>query len=361
MEVKRLNSLDAFRGFTIAAMILVNYPGSWNYIYSPLLHAPWNGLTPTDLIFPFFLFIVGVSISLAYTKKIKSGDAKSSLYSKILIRTVKIFVIGLLLDYIQHFNINELRIAGVLQRIAIVFLFCSFIFLHTKWKAQTIIFFLILLIYWLSMCYIPIPGNNQISLEPGMNFAAWVDSYLLPGKMYQDTWDPEGIYSTLPAISTSILGMLMGQLLISKKKYKTKIIHLFCIGITLSVAGYLWNLTFPINKNIWTSSFVLVTGGFACLFLGISVYVIDILKYSKYVKTGIVFGTNAITAYVLAAVLSFVFYRLPIGSTSLNQHFTELFVPFAPKLGSLIYSLLYVAVNYLPVNILYKKKVFIKL
>lgn len=363
METKRLLSLDAFRGFTIAAMILVNNPGSWSNVYSPLLHAEWNGLTPTDLIFPFFLFIVGVSIALAFKKHVDSGSKKSTLYKKIFFRSVKIFLVGLVLNYISNFNLSELRIAGVLQRIAIVFLVCSVIFLNTSWKSQTVLAFGLLFFYWIMMTVVPTPGIGSPMLEPGVNFAAWIDSYLLPGKMWQETWDPEGVFSTIPAIVTGISGMLAGSLIVSKLNQEMKIIWLFTAGFILSILGYLWSLNFPVNKNLWTSSYVLVTTGFASMTLAFGIFIVDMLERRKIAQIGIVFGSNAITIYVLSNVLAILFYGTSIAGNTLNNHFLNIFTyaGWSLKLGSFLYALFYIILNYIPALILFRKKIFIRL
>lgn len=361
MQIERLKSLDAFRGFTIAAMILVNYPGSWSHLYAPLKHASWNGLTPTDLVFPFFLFVVGVSIVLAYTKQLQKGAEPKKMYRKIMFRTLKIFALGLLLNFYRHFSFEELRVVGVLQRIAIVFLICSILFLNTKWKTQISVLAFLLIGYWVSMLFIPNPEIGAVSLEPGINLAAYIDSFIVPGKMWQGTWDPEGFYSTIPAIGTGILGMLAGQLLISNLSRDRKIIWLFIVGTALTVLGYFWSLHFPVNKNIWSSTFVLVTGGFATLLLAASIFIVDELKRDKIAKVGIIFGSNAIAVYVLADLLSYFFYAMPIGGQALNSHFVSLFSPSALKLGSLIYALFFISINFIPAYYLFKRKIFIKL
>jgi predicted acyltransferase len=363
METKRLLSLDAFRGFTIAAMILVNNPGSWGHVYSPLLHADWNGLTPTDLIFPFFLFVVGVSITLAYKKHVDAGSIKSNLYRKIIFRSAKIFLVGLILNYIGNFDLAELRIAGVLQRIAIVFLVCSVLFLNTRWKTQVYIALGLLVFYWIMMTIVPTPGYEKAMLEPGVNFAAWIDSYLLPGKMWQGTWDPEGIFSTLPAITTGISGMLAGRIIVSNLNQDKKIIWLFTAGFIASVAGYLWSLNFPVNKNLWTSSYVMVTSGFAAIALAASIFVVDVLERKNIARVGIIFGANAITIYVLSNVLAILFYGTSISGNTLNQHFLNLFTNagWSLKLGSFLYALFYIIINFIPALILYRRKIYIKL
>ena len=300
----RLISLDAMRGFTIAAMILVNYPGSWEHIYHPLEHAPWHGITPTDLIFPFFLFIVGVSITLSFTKLLEKGTPKNELYKKIVFRALKIFAVGIFLSLIPRFDFENIRIAGVLQRISIVFFVCSFIFLNTSFRTQAWMGAITLVLYWLGMTLIPTPGIGEVRLDKGVNLAAWVDSILLPGRMWQGTWDPEGILSTFPSIVTGITGLLAGHLLLSKRTPQEKSILLMIAGFAAVTIGYIWHLTFPVNKNLWSSSFVLVTSGLASLSLGAFYYIVDIRNHTSGTKPGIIFGANAIAIYFLSDVIS---------------------------------------------------------
>ena len=362
-EKKRLISLDTFRGFTIAAMIMVNYPGSWAHVYKPLLHVDWHGLTPTDLIFPFFIFIVGVSIALAYSKRLESGVGKTLMVKKILFRSIKIFAVGILLWLFPKFDFETIRYAGVLQRIAIVFLVCAILFLNTRWKTQAIIASAILILYWLAMVLIPTPGYEKAMLEPGVNLAAWIDSKFLSGYMWQKTWDPEGLLSTLPAISTGISGMLAGHLILSKKSQEQKIILLFSFGFLAFIVGYWWNFIFPINKNIWTSSFVMVTAGLAAMVLAASIYFVDVKGRARFTKPGIIFGSNAIAIYVLADIWGQIFYNLKFAGSSLNNHFLGIFetTGWSLKFGSLLYALLFIGFNFIPAWILYKKKIFIKL
>lgn len=362
-NTNRLISLDAMRGFTIAAMILVNYPGSWDHIYEPLEHAKWNGLTPTDLIFPFFLFIVGVSIALSYTKLLEKGTPKATLYKKIIFRSLKIFAVGVFLSMLPSFDIFNIRITGVLQRISIVFLACSFIFLNTSFRVQAWLGGVTLMLYWLAMTLIPTPGVGQVMLERGVNLAAYVDSVLLPGRMWEGTWDPEGILSTFPSIVTGITGILAGHLLLQKRDPYEKSVLLMVAGLAAVAAGYFWGLAFPINKNLWTSSYVLVTSGLASLWLGAMYYIVDIRKYTSGTSPGIIFGSNAIAIYFLSDVISYLFYLVPFGSAALNEHFMATFITlgFAPKLASLLYAMIFVSINFGIAYILYKKKLFIKL
>ncbi|GAB3647185.1 lpg1661 family Dot/Icm T4SS effector [Echinicola sediminis] len=360
---KRLLSLDAIRGATIAAMILVNFPGSWNHVFSPLLHAEWNGITVTDFIFPFFLFIVGVSIVLAYSKRLQDGRKDKSLYQKLLFRGIKIFALGVLLGLIPAFEFSEVRIAGVLQRIAIVFVVCTLIFLHMDWKKQVYTLLGLLVGYWLIMVLVPYPGSGEVLLEPGRNVAAWIDQLLLPGKMWNGSWDPEGIFSTLPAIGTGILGMLAGQLLLSSLSEGEKALRLMVAGMMLTLVGLFWSLFFPINKNLWTSSYVLVTGGVACGFLGTFYYWIDIKGKDKGISPWIVFGSNAIAVYVLADVLSLFFYVWPLGESSLSERFmfSAIEAGALPEMASMVFGLLFVLINFVPAYVLYQKRIFIKL
>jgi predicted acyltransferase len=351
------------RGFTIAAMILVNFPGNEEHVFSPLRHSVWNGLTPTDLIAPFFLYIVGISIVLSYTIRLEKGDSKESLYRKIVIRFLKIYALGIFLNLLPDFNFAELRYTGVLPRIALVFLPCAFIFLNTTFKQQVWIGAGILLIYWLAMTLVPTPGIGKVMLEPGVNLAAWIDSKYLPGRMWQGTWDPEGILSTFPAIVSGISGLLAGHLLISKRSSTDKVIYLMIFGLASVAIGYVWGLTFPVNENLWTSSFVMVTSGMASMILGAAYYVVDLRGYTKGTHVGVIFGANAITVYVLADILALLFYALPVGDATLNIHATSALtsIGFLPALASACYALFFVCINFIPAYILFKKKIFIKL
>ncbi|MDX9846376.1 MAG: heparan-alpha-glucosaminide N-acetyltransferase domain-containing protein [Tenuifilaceae bacterium] len=359
----RLISLDVFRGITVVAMIVVNSPGSWSHVYAPLLHKDWHGVTPTDFIFPFFLFIVGVSIALAYTKQINKGIPNALMYRKLIIRSVKIFALGLFLNLWPQFNIAELRVAGVLQRIAIVFLVCGLLFIRANWKKQAVVGAVILVGYWLAMVLIPTPGYGKAMLEPGTNLAAWIDRIILPGRMWQTTWDPEGLFSTLPAIASGITGLLAGRLIVSKQSGERKILYLFTAGFIATIVGYAWGCTFPMNKPLWTSSYVLFTSGMAAMVLGVSMFLVDILGYTRGTKPWLIFGSNAIAVYVMAGMLIAVFYSLPIGGASLNVHYFNLLTGLgvAPKLASLTYALLYVGLLFVPAAILYNRKIFVKL
>ncbi|MBA4055609.1 MAG: heparan-alpha-glucosaminide N-acetyltransferase [Marivirga sp.] len=358
----RLTSLDAMRGFTIAAMILVNFPGNDENVFPPLRHTVWNGLTPTDLIAPFFLFIVGISIVLAYSKPVDDIQ-RSKRYKKILIRSLKIFAVGIFLNLLPDFNFSELRYTGTLPRIALVFLACAFMYLTTSVRQQVWIGGIILIVYWFAMTLIPTPGVGKVMLEPGMNLAAWIDSKFLPGKMWQGTWDPEGILSTFPSIVSGITGLLAGHLLVGNRTSNDKVIYLMIAGLISAIGGYIWGLAFPVNENLWTSSFVLVTSGLASLVLGTAYYVVDIKGFTQGTKPGIIFGANAIAAYVMADLLALIFYRLKLGTGTLNDHVVNAFMNMgmSGEFASMMYALLFVGVNFIPALVLFKKRIFIKL
>lgn len=361
--VSRLIALDAMRGFTIAAMIMVNFPGSEEYVFPTLRHTKWNGLTFTDLIAPTFLFIVGVSIAFAYSKRLNDNSPKGDLYKKIIIRSLKIFAVGMFLNMLPNFDFSDLRYTGTLHRIAIVFLFCAIMFLNTTWKQQAVTGAVILVLYWLAMTLIPTPGVGAVVLERGVNLAAWVDQQYLPGKMWQGTWDPEGILSTFPSLVSGIAGMLAGRLMLSLFTPGEKVNYLMSIGLFVAALGYFWGLVFPVNENLWTSSFVLVTAGFDFMLLGALYFIIDILGRKRGTEPGIIFGANAITAYVLADIFALVFYIADFGGKSLNQHFVDALIHAGvlPELASMIYAVLFVCLNFIPAYLLYRRKIFIKL
>lgn len=362
-QSNRLISLDALRGVTIAAMIMVNFPGNEQYVYFTLQHSKWNGLSFTDTIAPVFLFVVGVSIVFAYTKRLNDGTPKGSMYRKIIFRSLKIFAVGMFLNLMPDFDFSNVRWTGTLHRIALVFMFCALIFLNTNWKQQAWIAAILLIGYWLALTLIPTPGVGKAMLEPGVNLVAWFDSKYLPGKMWQGTWDPESILSTITATVSGITGMLAGKLLISRKAPAEKVNYLMTAGLMSAIAGYFWGLIFPVNENLWTSSFVLVTSGLGALLLGALYFTVDISGHKKAVTWGVIFGVNAIAAYVLADVLALFFYRAEFAGLPLNELVVNQMVQggMQPELASWLYALFFVAINFVPAYILYRRKIFIKL
>lgn len=364
----RLLSLDFFRGATIAAMILVNNPGSWSHVYPPLLHSQWHGWTPTDLIFPFFLFIVGVSITLAFSGKKENHLPAKALYGRIIRRTLMLFALGLFLNGFPFFDLTTIRIPGVLQRIAVCYLVASVLFLHCTPRAQALWAVALMLIYWAAMQWFPVPGIGAGLYEKGSNFSAWVDSLFLQGHMWSQskTWDPEGIFSTLPAISTTLFGVLTGHLFRQDIPALKKALWMF-VGGTIAIAiGYTWSHWLPINKNLWTSSYALFMSGMAMMALGVSYYLIDIKGWRRGVKPFCVYGMNAITVFVLSGIVGRLLYEIkwPSGEAviTLKQWLVStFFLPWlSPVNASLAYALCFVFISYLAMYYLYIKQLFIK-
>ena len=355
MQKERLLSLDIFRGFTILLMTIVNNPGSWAHIYPPLQHAEWHGCTPTDLVFPFFIFIMGTAIPFAMP--IKHFD--TAVFNKILVRSLRIFCLGLFLNFFSRIELFSLegvpllivrllitfaiayallgtftlkiktylvfiifgallylaysgipafesvRIPGVLQRIGIVYFFASILYLTLNLKTQILIVAAILLVYWGLMALVPVPGFGDANFEKGTNLAAWIDNFLLNGHLWASskTWDPEGILSTLPAIATAVLGIFVGKILnmpIAKLQIAKRMTY---FGIVLIVLGLLWNFVFPINKALWTSSYAVYTAGIATLCLTILYYIIDVSNYKKWTKLLLFWGVNPMIVFFFSGII----------------------------------------------------------
>jgi predicted acyltransferase len=306
---------------------------------------------------------VGLSIAFAYSKRLDEGVPRSSMYKKIAIRSFKIYAVGMFLNLMPYFDFHNIRWTGTLQRIAIVFFLSALIYLHTNWKQQVWIAAILLVLYWLALTCIPTPGVGKIMLEPGVNIVAWIDTKFLPGKMWRGNWDPESILTTVPAVVSCMIGMLAGCLMLSDKTPNEKVNYLMTTGVGLSIAGYFWGLTFPVNENLWTSSFVLVTAGFASLLFGAFYFIVDIKGKIQGTKPGIIFGANAIAIYFLADVWALLFYEAKFGGVSINTAFVQALsnAGFDPRLASLMYALLFVGINFIPAWFLYKWKIFIKL
>ncbi|WP_306345558.1 acyltransferase family protein [Aquimarina megaterium] len=359
---KRIQSVDFLRGLTIMLMILVNTPGDWSYVYTPLLHAEWNGLTLADFVFPFFLFIVGISISFVYKHK----KADRAIYKKILIRSLKLIALGLFINvflpYFPFIETESIRLPGVLQRIGIIFCVASILYLNCNRKQLIFIAVTILVGYWIWLAYIPLPDGISPTLERGPNnWANYLDYVLLKGYIWKPDYDPEGILSTLPAIVTTITGIFVGEVLVSTAKRKLGLLTV--MGGGFMIIGYLWSIFFPINKVLWSSSFVLVTSGYATMFLVLFHYFMDHKKHDfgslvKYV------GANAISIYFSSMILAKSFYLIKIDSqTSVHQFLFETFFVYPSidkPLSSFFYALVVVGFYTLLAYFLYKKKIFIK-
>ena len=363
-ENKRLLSLDILRGLTIILMIIVNNAGSWESVYAPLLHADWNGITPTDYVFPGFLFIIGVSIVFSLTKQIESGKSRMEITKKITWRSLKIYLVGVFLWLWPNFDFQDIRFVGVLQRIAFVFFSCAILFLYTSRKTQFYIGAVIIIGYWILMAYITIPGIGMPDLSvPEKNWAHFLDQLLIPGRLYRHTWDPEGFLSTFPAIANGLIGMLAGYILLRKEELKNKLNQIFFLGFIFLLSGDIMQWFFPFNKNIWSSSFTLFTGGIGMLALGATTYYFDVKKTRFRFLLAHVFGVNSIFAYTLSSLLTVVFYNSKWLGIALNGEFMGLWsnIGLPLKLGSLVYALLYVIVIWIPTYYLFKKKIYIKL
>jgi len=368
--VGRMESLDVFRGMTIAGMILVNNPGTWAAIYDPLEHASWHGWTPTDLVFPFFLFIVGVSLTLALGRRAEEGGGRRDLYVKIARRTLIIFALGLVLAGFPSYDLSTIRIPGVLQRIAVCYLLASLIFLHTKWRTQAVIAAALLLGYWALMALVPVPGFGAGMLDSKEgNLAAYLDRALLEGHLWRHAkvYDPEGILSTLPALATTLLGVLTGHLLRSRRSELEKVAAMFVAGAAGVVAGWAWNHWFPVNKALWTSSYVLLTAGLALQLLAVCYWLIDIKGHRAWARPFLIFGTNALALYFLAEffarLIGLPLFARPDGSRAGLQSviYENLFASWAaPTNASLLYALSTVLLWLGVMAVFYRKKIFIK-
>jgi predicted acyltransferase len=444
----RLISLDVFRGMTIAAMVLVNNPGTWSAIYGPLKHAEWHGITPTDYVFPFFLFIVGVAIPISLGRRISAG-VTGDVYRKIIARAVKIFVLGLVISMIPFFvfsetalpqivkllimlafaaalflyladkkklaaifggvtalcvlvlylagtqftwyNFGTMRIPGVLQRIAVCYLIVSLLFLHTSWKQQTLIGIGLLILYWILMTAVPVPGCEITTInDKACNLAAYIDRVILTeahiwraGKVF----DPEGILSTIPAIVTTISGVLTGTWLINSREtvnstdddvfsdfsgvlemasYRTAL-GLFFFGTLLLTVGWSWSLLFPLNKSLWTSSYVVYTSGLALLTLGVCYYVIDVKGYKKWARPFVVFGVNALALFVFSGIMARMLGLIKVAGLdskdiSLQQWiFGNLFLSWLePQNASLAYALCFIIFWWFLMWLLYRRRMYVK-
>jgi predicted acyltransferase len=372
IPTNRLMSVDILRGITIAFMILVNN-GVSNYPFPALEHAEWNGWTPTDLVFPTFLFLVGVTIVFSFESRLSRGASKSSLLLHTFRRACILFALGLVVNGFPHFPLATLRIYGVLQRIAICFLIASLLYLLDRRPGSKIVIVVLALFgYWILLRWVPVPGfgmpGRDIPLfDPARNLGAYVDRHIFPGRLYRGVRDPEGLLSNIPALGTTLLGMLTAMWLRSKRTPSMRAWGMLVAGIIGIILGQVWGLWFPINKNLWSSSYVLFAAGIALVALSICYWAIDIRGW----KTGwtyiwLVFGMNAITAYVIAELLSSTLYAIHVRTgtitVSLSWYlFDRCFSGIqSHHLASLAYSISIVAICFIPVAILYRKKIFLK-
>ena len=345
-------------------MILVNNPGTWEFVYGPLQHASWHGWTPTDLVFPFFLFIVGVAIPLAFARRVESGGSHRDLYIKIIKRTVIIFAIGLFLNGFPYFGLAEYRIPGVLQRIAVCYFFASIIFINTKVRTQIAITIGLLIGYWLMLKFIPAPGFAAGDLTKEGSLPSYIDRVVYGKHVWAQArvYDPEGFLSTIPAIATAMIGVLTGTWLRTEKSRVEKAAGMFVVGAVCVAIGWAWNAFFPINKALWTSSYVLFTGGLALQFLALCYWLIDIKGYRRWATPFEVFGLNAIALYVGAGLMASLLGEIKVGDTSLGSWiYQNVFAAmFSPINASLAFAICFVLVWLGLMWILYRRKIFLK-
>ncbi len=391
---ERLISLDVFRGITIAGMLLVNDPGTWSAIFPPLEHAAWDGWTPTDLIFPFFLFIVGITTYLSMSARRARGDDDATLVKQILRRGIIIYLLGFAMamfpfyqwgtiDSLPNasafdriiFRIEHVRILGVLPRIGIVYICAGLITLRTTLKQQVAIIGGLLLGYWFAMTLIPVPGENAIGAvllhTKDRNLAAYLDRLILGTNhtwVGSVTFDPEGPFSTIPAIGTAMLGNIAGRWIALKEKpLLERISGLFAAGSLAMVVGLMWNWSFPINKSLWTSSYVMFTAGMACVALATIMWIVDYCNVKWWTKPLVVFGVNPIVAFVGSGVMARLIYTLWHVSyngkpTAIQDAFYQaVFLPWLPeRVASLAFALTFVLLWYGILLVLYRKKIILK-
>jgi predicted acyltransferase len=361
----RLTSLDAFRGLTIAGMILVNNPGSWGHVYPPLLHAEWHGWTPTDLVFPFFLFIVGVSVPFSFAKRLERGDSRGTLFLHILRRSAILFGLGLFMAAFPRFHILDIRIMGVLQRIGVVYLLAASSYLILKPRGRLLLLLGLLFGYWALLTLVPVPGFGPGDLSPEGNLGAYLDRMILGDHLWREMWDPEGLLSTLPAVGTTLLGLVAGEWIRWDRAQGRVVLGLLLGGAVGVALGSLWGLVFPINKAIWTSSYVLFTAGAASLLLGIMYWVMEVRGKRAWAKPFLVYGMNAIAVFVASGLLARVMGLVRVvegGPTLKGWIYENLFSSWAgPLNGSLAFALSYVLFWLGLMWLLYRRRLFIKI
>jgi len=367
MTVKRLMALDVLRGLTIALMIMVNTPGSWQYVYAPLRHAKWNGCTPTDLVFPFFLFIVGVSMWYSF-KKYGSGLTKEGL-QKVFKRFSVIFLLGLFLNLFPRFDFESVRILGVLQRIAIAYGVAAVLCMSFNVKQLLFWFVVIVLGYW-ALLYVGGPEDAyglSTNLVRDLDLAILGEKHMYKG--YGIPFDPEGLLSSLPSVGTVLLGYFSGRIIERSQGTMEAIKKLIMYGVIGVVIGLVWGIVFPINKPIWTSSYVMYTGGLAMLFLSLLLWIIDVKGFKKWSQPFIHFGTNPLFIYLFSGLyVQTIIYLVKItnenGETISGYSFLykHIFVPIAGNMnGSLLFAIAHITFFWFLTYILYRKKIFIKI
>ncbi len=365
---QRLVSLDAFRGATMALMVLVNTPGDGDHVYGPLRHAEWNGWTPTDVVFPSFLWIVGVAMTLSLDRRMATGASRTQLFTQAFRRALILYVLGLVVYAYPAFSLSTQRLLGVLQRIAICYLIAVAIYLNTKIRGQIIWIVSLLAGYWLLMALVPVPGYGSGRLDVEGNFAHYIDRIVLGAHNYAQTrtWDPEGIVSTLPAIATVLFGIMAGHILRLERTFGERTTWLFFAGSVLIAAGLICNTWLPINKKLWTSSFSLFMAGLDFVMLAIMVWCVDALGYRRLMKPLVIMGMNAITVYLASELLDELFnaVRFSSGGQSVSLRdwlFHTLFGwLWSPINASLLYAVAYTLLMFGIAYVMYRRGWFLR-
>jgi predicted acyltransferase len=395
---ERLLSLDVFRGVTIAGMLLVNDPGTWEHIYPPLEHAPWHGWTPTDLIFPFFLFIAGITTHLSLSARRARGDDDGALVRQIVRRGALIFLCGLLLNGFPFFTWGSVdsvadptfaqrvvdrllhwRIMGVLQRIGIAYTVGALLTLRTTLKQQVVILAALLYGYWFAITLLPVPGTGYLGIDvltqPSETLAAWTDRLLLGWGHFGNhlwinskTWDPEGPLSTIPAIGTAMLGVMAGRWIATPRPLAERLAAMFAVGSIAMTVALMWHWSFPINKNLWTSSYVLFTGGMAAVTLATCMWIVDEHRITGWTKPFVIYGTNPIVAFVGSGIMArciYSIFKVHLGGQVVSLQNGIYQVAFAswldPLNASLLFAITFVLVWLAVLWALYRRRIFIRL
>ena len=390
---ERLLSLDVFRGMTVAGMLLVNNPGDWDHIFEPLEHAKWNGWTPTDLIFPFFLFVVGVTAHLSLTQRRARGDGERAIIGQILRRGTLIFLFGLFLAWFPGFwwgaidampaptfldrvvyRLEHLRIMGVLQRIGVAYVVGALLTIRGTWKQHLIALAGILLGYWALMTLVTVPDRGvpgwQLLDQPDAVLSAWFDRLVFGTNHLwasAKTWDPEGLLSTLPAVGTMMIGQLAGRWIGAPKPLPERLNGMFAAGALLMMIGLMWHWVFPINKSLWTSSYVVFTAGLALVTLATCMWMIDVRGWKRWTRFFVIYGTNPMIAFLGSGLMARITVTLwkvqtPDGPESVSSLvYRSIFAPILePRAASLAYALSFVTIWFVILWALWRRNIFLK-
>ena len=368
----RLVSLDVFRGMAVLLMLLVNFPGDWHYYYAPLSHAEWDGFHLADLVFPAFLYIVGVSLVYALASVRAQPARHARTLGRVSRRAAVMVLLGVLIMLLPYFYFTSVRIPGVLQRIGVVFLLGSVLYLKTGWRTQALLLLALLGGYAVLLQLVPVPGFGPANLAPATNLGAWLDRLVFSNAHLsndQEGWDPESLLGTLPALGTTLLGMLSAHWLRSARPADHKVRWLVLAGLAALALGLVWHPWFPINKNLWTSSFVLYSGGWCMLLLATLYWVCDVRGWrGAWTTLFLVYGVNAFSVFFLSEAVERVISRLhrktPTGEKIYlrdwlyQTHFAPHFA--SPYHASLAWDLAYLLLWTLLLYVLYRKRIIIK-